>query len=692
MDFKLKAPFQPGGDQPQAIDSLAKGVNAGDDNQVLLGVTGSGKTYVLANVIEKVKKPTLVISHNKTLAAQLYQEFRDFFPKNAVSYFVSYYDYYQPEAYIPQSDTYIEKETSINDEIDKLRLAATTNLLSRRDVIVVSSVSCIYNLGSPKEYALNMLELVAGELVTRETVMKRLVDLQYERTKTQLLRGNFRVRGENVEVWPADKDHVLRIVFSESAVKDLVWLDPVDMSPLLLPEDEVVNKKRALISPAKHFMAAGTNQEQAVAEIRYDLKLRLDELTREGKKIEAYRLEQRVNYDMEMLTSMGYVNGIENYSRYFDGRTLGEAPFTLIDYMKHNAEMFDSNGFLTVIDESHITLPQVKGMYRGDEARKEVLIEHGFRLPSARDNRPLKYEEFARRIDQAIYVSATPGDWELGLANNKVTELLIRPTGLLEPEIEIRPIEGQVVDLIKEIVERKKKGEGVLVTTLTKKMAEELAAYIKDPERVKERTGQELENPIKVHYLHADVDTLDRIDVLDDLRLGEVDVVVGINLLREGLDLPEVSLVAILDADKEGFLRSETSLIQTMGRAARHVEGKAILYADKVTDSMQKAIDEIKRRRSIQERFNGEHGIIPRGIVKPIREKLLKRVKNKPTKKIDILSDFGWKTPDEVDAEALTPSDKIKLMKKLKRMMNEAAKNWEFEKAAEYRNLVEKLS
>lgn len=692
MDFKLKSPFEPGGDQPEAIKKLVEGIRQNESGQVLLGVTGSGKTFSLAKVIEEVKLPTLIISHNKTLAAQLYQEFRDFFPENAVSYFVSYYDYYQPEAYIPQSDTYIEKETSVNDEIDKLRLAATTNLLTRPDTIVVASVSCIYNLGSPKDYALNMLELISGELIGREEVMKRLVDMQYERTRGQLLRGNFRVRGEYVEVWPADKDEVLRIVFGEKEIKDLIWVDSVDLTPLLLTGESEGREKRAVISPAKHFLADVYSQDKAVEEIKKDLAKRSKELKNQGKILEAHRLEQKVNYDLEMLMTMGYVNGIENYSRYFDGRQPGEAPFTLIEYMQHNAEIFGKKKFLTVIDESHITLPQIKGMYRGDEARKETLIEYGFRLPSARDNRPLKYEEFARRIKQAIYVSATPAEWEVNLAGGKVVEQLIRPTGLLEPVIEVRPIEGQVSDLIREIVKRKEKGERVLATTLTKKMAEELADYIKDSERVEEKIGYKLKSPIKVHYLHADVETLDRIDVLDDLRSGEVDVVVGINLLREGLDLPEVSLVAILDADKEGFLRSETSLIQTMGRAARHVEGKAILYADKITDSMRRAMDEVTRRRKIQERYNLKHEIVPKGIIKPMRDKLLKRIKvDNKKKKMDVLDDYGWSSPDDIDVEAMTPSDKLKLSKKLRRLMNEAAKNWEFERAASLRDLIEKI-
>ncbi len=692
MKFKLKATYIPAGDQPEAIEKLGRKIEQGVENQVLLGVTGSGKTFTLAKVIEQAKRPVLVISHNKTLAAQLYQEFRDFFPGNAVSYFVSYYDYYQPEAYIPQTDTYIEKETSINDEIDKLRLAATTNLLTRPDVIVVASVSAIYSLGSPRDYAMNIMELIAGEVISREAVIKRLIDLQYERINGPLLRGKFRVRGENIEVWPADRDHVLRIIFDQQGIRDLVWMDHLEMEPIEMGAEEILSK-RALISPVKHFLGNSGDQKQSVAQIRKDLAVRLEDFKKMGKLLEAQRLEQRVNYDLEMIESMGYVNGIENYSRYFDGREPGEAPFTMLDYMSENVKKFNKDGFLMIIDESHMTLPQIRGMYQGDLSRKGVLIEHGFRLPSALDNRPLRYEEFARRIDQTIYVSATPANWELGLAGSEVTELLVRPTGLLEPEIEIKPIEGQIKDLVREILLRKKKGERVLVTTLTKKMAEELAEYLQDQEWVKERVEKELVQPIKVHYLHADVKTLDRIDVLDDLRLGEVDVVVGINLLREGLDLPEVSLVAILDADKEGFLRSETSLIQTMGRASRHVNGKVILYADKMTQSMDRAIKEIERRREIQKKFNEENGITPQTIVKPVRQKLLNRKKEEMKPRgIAELASFGWSGPEEIEVEALTPSDRVKLTKIFKKKMNEAAKNWEFEKAASYRDLVEKLS
>ncbi len=677
MKFVLKAPYEPAGDQPQAIERLAEGVVDGYPQQTLLGVTGSGKTFSLASVIAKSQLPTLVISHNKTLAAQLYQEFRDFFPKNAVSYFVSYYDYYQPEAYIPQTDTYIEKETSINDEIDKLRLSATANLLSRPDCIVVASVSCIYNLGSPLEYGKNVLELIEGQIIDRQVVLKRLVDLQYTRLFDRVERGSFRVVGETVYVWPANEDKILQIRLEINKIKRFTWLAPLDYSPIEIDESE---NKRVVLYAAKHYISDPVNREEALSRIRHDLELRLKELKDSGKVMEAYRLEQKVNYDLEMIQTQGFVNGIENYSRYFDGRKPGDPPFTLLDYMAHNAKLFGKDKFLTVIDESHITLPQIRGMYRGDQVRKEVLIDYGFRLPSARDNRPLTYTEFAARVPQVIYTSATPNELELSMSK-QVVEQLIRPTGLLEPEIEVRPIGGQVKDLIREIVLRKKRGERVLVTVLTKKMAEDLTDYL--TENVKE---------VKVEYLHADVHTLDRSDILDSLRLGEVDVIVGINLLREGLDLPEVSLVAILDADKEGFLRSRTSLVQTMGRAARHVEGRVILYADKETDSMKAAIEEVRRRRDVQAQFNIEHNISPLSIAKPIREKVLHREKE-VVKKVAMpgLGGFGWSSPEEIDSQALTPADRQKVIKKLKVLMNLAAKNWEFERAAKFRDAIAKL-
>ncbi len=685
MKFKVESSFEPAGDQPEAIEKLVKGVEAGMHHQVLLGVTGSGKTFTLAKMIEKVQLPTLIISHNKTLAGQLYQEFRDFFPKNAVSYFVSYYDYYQPEAYIPQTDTYIEKDADINEEIDRLRLSSTANLLSRPDCIVVASVSCIYNLGSPLEYAKNVIELAQGQLIDKQVVMSRLVDLQYQRSNDVLERGHFRLRGENLELWPAYEDKILKLEFELGVLKHFAWLKPLDFTAVNKQEED-----RVAIYAAKHYISDPIGREAAFEMIKRDLNLRLADLKAQGKQLEAYRLEQKVNYDMEMLQALGFVNGIENYSRYFDGRNPGDPPYTLIDYMQHNAKIFGKKNFLTIIDESHMSLPQIRGMYRGDQSRKTTLIDYGFRLPSALDNRPLRYEEFAQRTPQTVYVSATPDENELSLSKTsggQVVEQLIRPTGLIDPAIEVRQIEGQVQNLMEEIVERKKKGERVLVTTLTKKMAEDLASYLSDVNNFKE-----LEEPLKVTYLHSDIKTLDRSDILDQLRLGEVDVVVGINLLREGLDLPEVSLVAILDADKEGFLRSRTSLIQTMGRAARHVEGKVILYADEETRSMREAIGEVNRRRKVQTAYNKKMGITPEGISKPIREKLLQRDKTEEkSRKIKELLEFGIESPEEIDPQALTPLDRQKLSKKLRKLMNGAAKSWEFEQAAKYRDAIERL-
>lgn len=683
MDFKLVSSYKPSGDQPEAIEKLTEGVQKGVEHQVLLGVTGSGKTFTLANMIAKVNLPTLVIAHNKTLAAQLYQEFRDFFPENAVSYFVSYYDYYQPEAYLPSTDTYIEKETEINDEIDKLRLSATTNLLTRPDSIVISSVSCIYNLGSPMEYAKNILELKAGQVIDRRTVLARLVSLQYRRNPSTIERGTFRVLGEVVQLWPAYESNIVKLVFSGPVLKSIVVVDPLNFEPV---HSEPV--KQLVIYPAKHYIANPTDQKAIFGQIRADLDARIKQFKADGKIIEAARLEQKVNYDLEMIETLGFVNGIENYSRYFDGRLSGEAPFTLLDYMRHSAEKFGKRNYLTILDESHISLPQIRGMYRGDRSRKETLIDYGFRLPASIDNRPLTWNEFMSRTPQTIYTSATPAEYELSLATttkNKVhggvVEQLVRPTGLLDPQIEIRPIEGQVKDLNEEIKKRVKLGQRVLVTVLTKRMAEDLSEYL----------GKQKE--YKVAYLHSEVETLDRSDILDQLRLGEFDVLVGINLLREGLDLPEVSLVAVLDADKEGFLRSYTSLMQTMGRAARHLDGRVILYADRMTDSLKKAVAEVKRRRKAQEKYNETHGITPASINKPIREKLLVREKKVEKSPVEmILKDFGWSGPKDINPEALTPSDKEKLSKRLRKLMNEAAKNWEFERAAEYRDVIEKLS
>jgi excinuclease ABC subunit B len=684
VDFKLKSPYQPSGDQPQAIKDLSGGVEAGVPHQVLLGVTGSGKTYTVANIIQNSGLPTLVLAHNKTLAAQLYQEFRDYFPENAVSYFVSYYDYYQPEAYLPKSDTYIEKETQINEEIDRLRLTTTANLLSRPDCIVIASVSCIYNLGSPLDYSKNVFDLARGQVIDRYTVLARLLSLQYSRSTSAITRGTFRVVGETVHLWPAYDEHIIRLHFTENVIDDIDIVDILNFESI---HKEPI--KHITIYPAKHFIANTQDNAPIFHKIRSDMMERVEQFKNEGKLLEAQRLEQKVTYDLEMVETLGYVNGIENYSRYFDGRQPGDAPYTLLDYMSYNAKLFGKDRFLTVIDESHITLPQIKGMHRGDEARKQTLIDYGFRLPSASDNRPLNWQEFVHRTPQLVYVSATPSEYELSLAkttpnpvHDGVAEQLIRPTGLLDPTVEIRPIEGQVKDLVKEIKKEVAKGQRVLVTTLTKKMSEDLTEYFQKNET------------FKVAYLHSDVDTLDRSDILDSLRMGEFDVLVGINLLREGLDLPEVSLVAILDADKEGFLRSYTSLMQTMGRAARHMDGHVILYADRITDSIKKSVEEVKRRRQIQIEYNEKLGQSPQSIIKPIRDKLLKRAPKDDHKKSD-LADFkelGWSTVGEIDPSAMTPSDKEKMLKKLKKLMNQASKNWEFEKAAQYRDAIEKLS
>lgn len=680
MDFKLKLAFKPTGDQPQAIENLVAGLRQGREHQVLLGTTGSGKTFTMANVIEQIQRPTLVISHNKTLAAQLYQEFRDFFPKNAVSYFVSYYDYYQPEAYIPQTDTYIEKETDINEELDRLRLAATTNLLTRKDTIVVASVSCIYNLGSPTEYGSMILELVAGTPIRRETVIERLTQLQYERGDFDFHRGTFRVRGDTIDIFPAYEETAIRVVFGPTKIEKLEKIHPLTgkVIPQLIPPGSY---NSTVIYPAKHYIADLHSQTEVFTQIRHDLGIRLRELKKQGKELEAHRLEQRVNYDLEMIQQVGYVNGIENYSRYFDGRAPGEAPYSLLDYFKIAAK---DKGWLLIIDESHMTIPQIRGMYNGDRARKEVLVEHGFRLPAAFDNRPLRFEEFLARMPQTIYTSATPNEWEIdqsstsqvekslhlrgGHSKSGVVEQLIRPTGLLDPEVIIRPTKGQVADLISEIESRVKNQGRVLVTTLTKRMAEDLAAYLK-------------EQGIKVHYLHSEIQTLDRVDILEDLRRGNYDVVVGINLLREGLDLPEVSLVAILDADKEGFLRSETTLIQTMGRAARNVNGQVILYADVITGSIKRAVREVARRREIQLAYNKKHAVIPKTIEKPIREKLIERIELQP-----ILSEFG-----ALDVDQLTPYDRKKVIKRLEKEMQEAAAMLEFEAAAQIRNKIREI-
>lgn len=664
MNFKLVSEYKSAGDQPDAIIALIKGLNIGKKHQVLLGVTGSGKTFTIANVIEKTQLPTLVISHNKTLAGQLYQELREFFPKNAVSYFVSYYDYYQPEAYIPSTDTYIEKEVDINREIDKLRLRATTNILTRSDSIVVASVSCIYNIGSPREYGNFILELKKGEITDRKAVIKRLVELQYERGEYGFHRGTFRVKGTHIDIFPAYEDFGVRVVIPEAFVSDISVIDP-----LTGRMKEKFNN--FILYPAKHYMTNPETYKDVFEEIRHDLVERVDFLRLQGRGLEADRLKRRVNYDLEMIQEVGYVNGIENYSRYFDGRKQGEPPYTLLDYF-HEAY---GDRFLIVIDESHMTVPQINGMYKGDRSRKETLINFGFRLPAAHDNRPLKFNEFLRGCTQIIYTSATPADWEISHSGGKVVEQLVRPTGIPDPEIEIRAVGGQIEDLIKEIEERVKNTQRILVTTLTKRTAEDLSIYLK-------------ERGIKVHYLHSDILTLDRGDILDDLRGGKYDVLVGINLLREGLDLPEVSLVAILDADKEGFLRSDTSLIQVMGRAARHVEGKVIMYADNATGSMKRAINEVNRRRKIQLKYNKKHRITPRTIVKPIRAKLVDREKTSEEPLFYGIEKRVVENLEEMDFGDMTPWERKRLKGRLHRAMVEAARDLNFELAARFRDRI----
>ena len=662
MKFKLVSKFKPTGDQPQAIEKLVSNLEKDIRNQVLLGVTGSGKTFTMANVIQKVQRPTLIISHNKTLAAQLYQEFRDFFPGNAVSYFVSYYDYYQPEAYIPQSDTYIEKEAEINEEIDKLRLSATTNLLTRKDVIVVASVSCIYNLGSPVEYGKFVMELVPGIKIDLKSIMLRLTDLQYERNEYAFERGSFRVRGATVDLFPAYKDTGIKIELKNGKLVRISEFSP-------LTGDLISILKGTVIYPAKHYMTDPRTYSSVFPVIRSDMEKQVAKLKNLGKNLEAHRLEQRTNFDLEMIKEVGYVNGIENYSRYFDGRAPGQPPYTLLDYFN-----YADKDFLTIVDESHITLPQLRGMYNGDQSRKQTLIDYGFRLPSALDNRPLRFPEFMQRVKQIVYVSATPDEYELSLAKEKdaVVEQLLRPTNLVDPKVTIKPTKGQIVDLIDEINKRVSKKQRILVTTLTKRMAEELSSYLE-------------EQNLKVAYLHSDIQTLERQDVLDRLRKGEYDVLVGINLLREGLDLPEVSLVAILDADKEGFLRSRTSLIQTMGRAARHIDAQVIMYADNVTKSMKAAIDEVERRRDIQLGYNKKHHLTPKGIQKLIKARLIEEDASKNT--IEDLSYLLTLSKKDV----ILPDEKESLIKKLRKEMKIAAEDLNFERAAMIRDQIKNL-
>ena len=653
MNFKLHSEFKPAGDQPQAIEKLIAGLSHDYRYQTLLGVTGSGKTFTMANVVEKIQKPTLIISHNKTLAAQLASEFADFFPDNAVHYFVSYYDYYQPEAYIPRSDTYIEKETQINEEIDKLRNAATQSLLTRKDVIIVASVSCIYGLGSPGNYLDLSIPIKVGGTLKRDKFLRRLTDLQYFRNDMNLTRGNFRVRGDVIEIIPASADKIVRLDFFGDEVEKISEHDP-------LTGQDFGGRSEITIFPAKHFVTPKEKLHAAIDNIRAELRDQVKLFKSQDKLIEAQRIEQRTNFDIEMMLETGFVNGIENYSRHLDFRNPGEPPSTLIDYFPDD--------FLLFIDESHITLPQIGGMYHGDRARKQNLIDYGFRLPSAIDNRPLKFEEFEKKIGQTIFVSATPDKERELKASKQVAEQLIRPTGLLDPEIEIRPTKNQVDDLMEEIRKRVIKKQRVLVTTLTKNMAEELANYL-------------TEYQIKVHYLHSDVDTLERLEILRDLRLGVYDVVVGINLLREGLDLPEVSLVAILDADKEGFLRSETSLVQTMGRAARHIEGHVIMYADRITGSMERAMSEVTRRRKIQMDYNKKHGITPKGIQKLIKETRLGG--KKQAEEID-----GGK---EIDLTKMSKQDIAYLIEELRDQMDLASRNLDFEHAAKLRDQIQAI-
>ncbi len=686
--FNLTAPFKPIEDQKKAIDSLIKGVRNNLNHQVLLGITGSGKTFTMANIIAKLHKPTLIISHNKTLAAQLYQEFRSFFPDNSVNYFVSYYDFYQPEAYIPQTDTYIEKEAEINENIDKLRLAATSNLLTRKDTIIVASVSSIYNLGSPVVYGKFVLELRRGMKIKRETVLKRLIDLQYSRSDYDFHRGTFRVRGENLDVYPAYDEYALRLTLKGDKLQAINKISPLDSTIL-------ENIDHLTLFPAKHYMT-DIRTPQIFEQIRNDLKDRIEQLNSQGKKMESYRLEKKVSFDLEMIQEIGYVNGIENYSRYFDKRLPGAPPFTLLDYFSQPY----GKDWLLFIDESHMTVPQIRGMYNGDRSRKQTLIDFGFRLPSALDNRPLTFLEFLDRIPNAIHVSATPADWEINMAKKNsshgVVQQLIRPTGILDPKIEIRKTHSQIENLVQEIILRKSRKERVLVTTLTKRMAEELTNYLNELKHhtiSKFQLAKPDDYPL-VQYLHSDIKTLERSDILDDLREGKYDVLVGINLLREGLDLPEVSLVAILDADKEGFLRSYTSLIQTMGRAARHIDGQVIMYADNVTMSMKKAIEEIERRRIVQIAYNKKHHIIPQKITKPIRDKLVETpdeagmdsIKFFEHKKLNLYSKLI-----NIDPDSLTPHDKEKMIRALQKEMKIEAENLNFEKAALLRDKIASL-
>jgi len=690
--FKLKSDFQPTGDQPQAIDGIVQNIKNGLKNQVLLGVTGSGKTFTIANVIQKLQMPALIISHNKTLAGQLYQEFRDFFPENAVSYFVSYYDYYQPEAYMPSTDTYIEKEAQINELIDKLRLKSTTNLLTRKDVIVVASVSCIYNIGSPREYGNFILEIKVGQQINFNEIFARLAQLQYERNEFDFKRGTFRVRGDKIDIYPAYEDVAVRINTDEKRmITDITNFEPLSGKQISNLKFKISNS--IVIYPAKHFMTDPALVEDAEKQIRADLIKEHAQLKSLNKNTEADRLLRRVNYDLEMIKEVGYVNGIENYSRYFEKRQIGDPPYSLLDYFR---EAYGDK-FLVFIDESHMSIPQIRGMFNGDHSRKKTLIDFGFRLKAAFDNRPLKFDEFYQIPKHIIYVSATPNEWELNQSNVKnqkskvknenkkskvkniaLVEQLIRPTGIIDPLIEIRPAEREIPDLVKEIEKRAALKERVLVTTLTKKMAEDLTDYCKDKN-------------IKAAYLHSDVDTLERSDILDNLRKNDFDVLIGVNLLREGLDLPEVTLVAILDADREGFLRSKTALVQTMGRAARNIKGIVILYADVITNSIKGAVEEINRRRKYQIEYNTKNNITPTTIYKPIREKIAQGDEADDLIKNNYSGVYLEKQLDSIKTEGLTPMEQKKIIKKLEREMKNQANEMNFELAIRIRDKVREM-
>lgn len=653
-EFKISSKYKPSGDQPKAIEQLVQGIQAGYDTQTLLGITGSGKTFTIANVIEKVQKPTLIIAHNKTLAAQLYNEFKELFPNNAVEYFISYYDYYQPEAYIPRTDTYIEKSSSINEEIDRLRHNTTRSLYERDDVIVIASVSCIYGLGLPENYFKGSIELLVGDEIDRDVLLKHLVEVRYERNDLELKCSTFRARGDIVEIMPAYEKIITRIYFFGDEVEKIVRIDNVSGEIIDTPNSIV-------IYPAVHYLSYDENEEETINLIRQELQSRLAELNNENKLVEAQRLEQRVKYDIEMIKEMGYCTGIENYSRIIERRPPGSAPATLLDYFPPD--------FLTIVDESHVTLPQIKGMSHGDAARKDVLVNYGFRLPCAKDNRPLKNQEFYAKVGQKIYISATPGDFEKE-QSEQIVEQIIRPTGLLDPKISVRPIDSQIQDLKTEIQKRAEKDERILITTLTKRMAEDLTDYF-------------VQEGIRVRYLHSEIKSIERVEILRDLRLGDFDVLIGVNLLREGLDIPEVSLVAIMDADKEGFLRSDTSLIQTIGRAARNACGEVIMYADKITDSMDRAIKETERRRKIQIEYNKKYGIIPQTIKKPIENNLLSLVAS--------YRDLEDIVAEEMVELGIDKKDLPKLIDKLEKDMHKAAKILDFERAAQIRDQLKKL-